>query len=397
MFCGNELFNNSVSISLHDVIKNSPDNKAIGEAFVITWSKLKQYQKIVCSVSGGSDSDVLLDLIVRCDTERKVTYVFFDTGIESAATKEHLNELEKKYGITIVRLRAQKTVPAVCREHGQPFLNKRVSENISRLQSHNFQWEDEPIEILLEKYCQKPDEKKYLELETLRIETGVTYVRPWTYRNGTWYSGCVASLEWWCNCTKGGGKKSQCNISHNKWLKEFMVENPPTHNISSKCCKYAKKDVIHDYIKGQGFDLNIFGVRKAEGGVRATSYRSCFTHDSNEKCDEYRPIFWFKNDDKELYNQFYKIENSRCYSCYGLTRTGCVGCPMSPNLERELEVFQKYEPKLYQAVSNIFHDSYAYLRSYRAYAKKKNLEEKARKKELSLNGCHQLTFYDLFF
>ena len=34
------------------------------------------------------------------------------------------------------------------------------------------------------------------------------------------------------------------------------------------------------------FDLNMYGVRKAEGGARRTAYKTCFS--SNEdKCDEY--------------------------------------------------------------------------------------------------------------
>lgn len=395
MLCGNE-FTNSVSISLEDILKNGPDNQTIIEAFVITWSKIKQYDHIVCSISGGADSDVLLDLVSKCDTEKKVVYVFFDTGIESAATKEHLNELEQRYKITILRRRSKTPVPTACKKYGQPFLNKRVSGNIYRLQKHNFQWEDEDIHVLYERYCRKPTAEKYQQLENLRMTTGTTYVRPWAYRNGSWYSGCISALEWWCNCSKNGGKNSQCNISNNRWLKEFMIENHPTFLISHLCCKYAKKDVIHQFIKEESFDLNIYGVRKAEGGPRSTSYHSCFTHDPNNNCDEYRPIFWLRNEDKQLYNQYYKIQNSNCYSCYGLSRTGCAGCPMGRNFEYELKTYQKYEPQLYKAITNIFHESYEYLRAYHKFAAQKSRQEKLRKKDLSFNGYHQLNFFDLF-
>ncbi|MBQ1751374.1 MAG: hypothetical protein IIZ90_05070, partial [Bacteroidales bacterium] len=38
-----------------------------------------------------------------------------------------------------------------------------------------------------------------------------------------------------------------------------------------------------------------------------------------------------------------------CYTEYGMRRTGCVGCPYSPKISEELEIIQKYEPKLYKA------------------------------------------------
>ena len=68
---------------------------------VRAWSKINspKYQKIVCSISGGSDSDVMLDIVWRCDKDNKVTYVWFDTGLEYQATKDHLKYLENKYNI----------------------------------------------------------------------------------------------------------------------------------------------------------------------------------------------------------------------------------------------------------------------------------------------------------
>ena len=56
----------------------------------------------------------MLDLLERVRGNRKVTYVFFDTGIEYRATLRHLDDLEAKYGIEIVRRKAKKPVPMVC-------------------------------------------------------------------------------------------------------------------------------------------------------------------------------------------------------------------------------------------------------------------------------------------
>ena len=61
----------------------------------------------VCSISGGSDSDIVLDLIHKVDEDGRVKYFWIDTGLEYSATKEHLDYLEQKYGITIERVKPE--------------------------------------------------------------------------------------------------------------------------------------------------------------------------------------------------------------------------------------------------------------------------------------------------
>ena len=70
----------------------------------------------VVSISGGADSDVMLDMIMALEPEvnypdAELHYVWFNTGLEYTATKEHLSYLEEKYGITIERIRAKTPVP----------------------------------------------------------------------------------------------------------------------------------------------------------------------------------------------------------------------------------------------------------------------------------------------
>ena len=54
----------------------------------------------VCSISGGSDSDIVLDLIHKVDEDGKVKYFWIDTGLEYSATKEHLDYLEQKLSVS---------------------------------------------------------------------------------------------------------------------------------------------------------------------------------------------------------------------------------------------------------------------------------------------------------
>lgn len=314
---------------LKDIIDNSPENIEIVNSWLVTDNKLKRCNKALCSVSGGSDSDLLVHLCANLDNDGKVTYVFFDTGLEFQATKQHIKDLENKYGIEIVVRKAVKPIPICCRQYGVPFLSKQVSENISRLQRHNFKWEDKPFDELYKEYPK-----------------------------------CKAALRWWCN-EKGGNSKF--NISYNTWLKEFMIENPPTFPISNKCCYYAKKLVAKRFKDEHDFDLSIIGVRKAEGGVRSSAYKNCFTPATDTTIDEYRPIFWYKQDTKNLFKSHYGITHSDCYEVWGLPRTGCSGCPYAKDFESELEAVAKYEPKLYNALNKVFGQSYEYTRKYREF------------------------------
>lgn len=64
-------------MELFEIIKNAPENsQLITDSIVITHAKLKQYDKILCSVSGGSDSDILVDLCQKFDDADKITYIF---------------------------------------------------------------------------------------------------------------------------------------------------------------------------------------------------------------------------------------------------------------------------------------------------------------------------------
>ena len=294
-----------------------------------TNNTVPNFKKVLVAVSGGSDSDIVVDIFRQLFSPDEVEWVWYDTGIEYQATKEHLVYLEEKYSIEIKRVKAIKPIPISCREYGQPFISKYVSEMIYRLQKHDFKFEDKPFDVLLEEY-----------------------------------PNCRVALLWWCNLNGDG---SSFNINRNKLLNEFMIDNPPTFKISNMCCQYAKKKVSEKYKKDNQIDLNVIGVRKSEGGIRSVAYKSCFS--GNKQHAEYRPIFWYQDIDKQIYNAHYDIVNSLCYRGYGMSRTGCAGCPFAKDYENELKTIQTYEPRLYNAVINIFGDSYEYTRKYKEYVK----------------------------
>ena len=165
---------------MYDVdIGNLPDNAYVYESYVVCDDKLNRDYRdknIMISISGGADSDIILDLTTktRKQNKEKMHYVFFDTGIEYAATKQHIKRLEEKYNIKIEVEKAKTPVPLACKKYGLPFLSKQVSEYIERLQAHDFKWENEDFETLYKKYPK-----------------------------------CKVALRWWCN---KWGDKSKFNI-----------------------------------------------------------------------------------------------------------------------------------------------------------------------------------------
>ena len=242
----NDLFDYHVTPRIRDYafMKAAPTAEIMA-AIPRTEQFIWDNNRILCSISGGADSDIMLDMVWRLDKERKVRYTFCDTGIEMEATKRQLAFLENKYGIKIETLHPKETVGAAVRKYGYPFHTKQFSEYISRLQKHGFKWEDKTFDEL---YAEYPD--------------------------------CKAALRWWCNNWKDGPHKPmQSEIGSAPYLKEFMITHPPTFAISPKCCDCAKKRPSH--ISAKDADITLIGIRKAEGGTRSTAYKSCFVDGKN--------------------------------------------------------------------------------------------------------------------
>ena len=319
-------------------------NANVLSAFTKAMAVLPRYERIVVSISGGSDSDIVLDMIERvrrlCPVEGyEIHYVFFDTGLEYQATKDHLEYLEKRYGIEIHRERPEMPIPAAVKKYGWPFLSKDISEKIETLLLHEFDFA------------------------------------------GNVKGDCKWALSWWNNARQG----QRYNIDNYPYLKDFLMKYPPEEKIAAKCCHYAKKKLAEEcYVKYRA-QLSVIGVRKSEGGVRSTAYKNCYTQ-RDDKIDQFRPVFWLTDQDKRDYEDYFGIVHSRCYTEYGLKRTGCVGCPFGRNVLDELAIIKKYEPKLYKACMSVFGKSYEYTRQYREFREEMKRKAKEDPDQLKMEG-----------
>lgn len=344
----------------------APDKFQAIQGILIT--RLMQHPNAICSYSGGSDSDIMLDLIERTRKEfslPSVHYAFFNTGLEMQAIKDHVKEVSEKYGVEITTYRPKVGIVQAVRQHGVPFVSKIMSAGLSGWQKKGI-----PLSIT----------KEYDEAEDKAAKRAELKER---------YPGCETTINFLCCCNSAGEPRPdiQLVINSSKYMRDFIEEYPPDFEISAKCCDYCKKQVAHSVQKN--YEMIITGERRAEGGMRSVprkdSSSMCFTETSDGKY-RFRPLFYVTDADKAWYKKEYGVKYSDAYEVYGLTRTGCCGCPISYKAVEDLEMIRPYEPNVVKAAWNIFGKSYEYRAKYNEYKKNRmRVEHSARKGESSRN------------
>ena len=338
--------------------------------------RLTEHPNAICSYSGGSDSDILIDLIERtrkmfndaCGHEvlKPVKYVFFNTGLEMAATKRHVKEIAEKYGAEIEECRPKINIVKAVREHGIPFMSKFFSQALG-----DWQKKGVPMSII--------DEYETAEDKAATFQKFVLC-----------YPKSKRLINFLLNTDRNGVQHfNQLGFQSEKYLREYMERYPPNFQISAKCCDYCKKQLAHRVQKG--FDMVITGERMAEGGIRATNKQMLETNPLNTMCffeqsngqHRLRPLYYVSDKDKQWYKDYYGIRYSDAYEVYGLTRTGCCGCPILFKAVDDLEKIRPYEPNVVKAAWNIFGDSYRYRQKYNEYKAKRREEEKRNKDQIT--------------
>lgn len=325
------------------------------QGIIIT--RLRQYPNAICSYSGGADSDIMLDLIERTRREftlPSVHYAFFNTGLEMQATKNHVKEVSEKYGVEIKTYRPKVGIVQAVRQYGVPFVSKIMSAGLS-------EWQKKGIPLTIAEEYDKAEDKA-----AKRAELKARYPK------------CESVINFLCCCNSAGEPRPniQLVINSSKYMRDFIEEYPPDFKISAKCCDYCKKQIAHSVQKN--YEMIITGERRAEGGMRSVprkdSSSMCFTETSNGQY-RFRPLYYVTDADKEWYKKEYGVRYSDAYEVYGLTRTGCCGCPISYKAVADLEKIRSYEPNVVKAAWNIFGESYEYRNKYNEYKKSRMIFE----------------------
>lgn len=338
----------------------------------IILKRLREHPKAICSYSGGSDSDILLDLIERVRKQYSslnlpaVRYVFFNTGLEMKATKDHVKAMSEKYGVQIDEVRPTVNIVQATRKYGQPFVSKIMSGGLGEWQRKNI-----PLSIVDEYNAAEDKAAKRQELRER-------------------YPNCESAINFLCCCNSAGEPRPniQLVINSSRYMLDFIRENPPCFKVSAKCCDYCKKQTAHKVQKD--YEMIITGERRDEGGMRSVPRKDntalCFTETGNGQF-RLRPLYYVSDGDKAWYKHRYGVRYSDAYEKYGMKRTGCCGCPISYKAVDDLKLIEPHEPNLVKAAWAIFGDSYRYRAEYNAYKAKRDREK------LTSNG--QLTIFDM--
>lgn len=263
--------------------------------------------KCYVSFSGGKDSTVLLALIKMCEEiytipEGGIPAVFSNTGIELGVTSQFVKWVKDNYYPNVVVIRPEKSFSKVIEADGKPMLSKLKSH---ALHQYRVGKRSEALRGLL------------FEGKT---QTGKVYFRS-----------KIADKD--------------MHVLH----KDFNII------ASEKCCYWMKKKPFENYEKKNKTGGAIVGIRWAEGGARksetsrrvATGGKLC-TVETENGIRKY-PIIDWTDDDVDEFIEKYHVPLSEAYTRYGLKRTGCMACPFSKWIDKDLEYLFFNEPGRYKA------------------------------------------------
>lgn len=288
-----------------------------------------------------------------------VKYVFFNTGLEMKATKDHVKAVAEKYGVEIKEVRPKVNIVNATRKYGVPFVSKIMSAGLEG-------WQKKNIPLSIAEEYEKADDKAAKRKELKER-----------------YPGSETTINFLCCCNSDGEPRPdiQLVINSSKYMRDFIGEYPPDFQISAQCCDYCKKQVAHSVQKD--YEMIITGERRDEGGMRSVPRKDntalCFTETSSGQY-RLRPLYYVSDTDKAWYKEYYDIRYSDAYEVYGLTRTGCCGCPISYKAVDDLEKIRPYEPYVVKAAWNIFGKSYEYRKKYNDYKEARIEQEKIKER-----------------
>ena len=250
--------------------------------------------KIVLSFSGGKDSTILAKLIEM--TKLPIELVFSNTGVELEATLEFV----KKFDCTWIK--PEETMSQIIKKKGKPILSKEKSH---RLRVHH----------------------RHIDEDTTKYPTVHKLL------NGQF--GKIANKDM-------------------HFLHKDLGIMP-----SKYCCDGLKKKPFEKFMIERELEGYYTGVRTAEGGVRLR-YTSCVQTKKIGKKEVVlsMPIIDWTDELCDEFVEVYEVELSKAYTTYGMSRTGCIGCPYNQELSKDLKIIHDYEPLRYKATMKWFKDVY---------------------------------------
>ena len=314
---------------------------AITQARIIEWFQFWE-GNVYLSFSGGKDSTVLLDLVIKTlkviDPTFELPVVFSNTGLEYP----EIQKFARSKNATFVT--PKMNFVEVIKTYGYPLISKDVASAIyyaRRIKPYNENNETSRF---------KTSDRKQSELLDRRIDnynTVQTHVVQEDCRRKQ-LLGILGSYD-------DVNVKSKFNKK--KWLP--LAQDLPAL-ISHKCCDVMKKSPISIYQRAT-HNKPYLGTMADESLMRRQSWIRTGCNAFEGKKPSSQPLsFWTKQDILE-YIKTYNIEICSVYgdiveqdghlTLTGCQRTGCMWCPLGCHLEKDDYRFIKLaetHPKQYK-------------------------------------------------
>lgn len=235
------------------------------------------------SFSGGKDSTVLHHLLDLALPNNKIPRVFINTGIEYLMLVKHIYKLaETDDRITIIQ--PTQHITKMLEKYGYPFKSKTHAHYVSTYQKSG---KTQSIE-------------KYLDWEP-----------------DNFYK-CPKKLQY-------------------QFSEDFKIP------ISDRCCLKLKKEPGKKWGKEHNRPITITGIRKSEGGARAS--KGCIIKNKEGELKKFHPLFVVNDKFIEWFINKYNVKLCELYyEPYNFNRIGCKGCPFNRRLDDELKVLEDKLP-----------------------------------------------------
>lgn len=248
-------------------------------------SVIEKYQEdnFYISFSGGKDSCVLSKLIDVALPSNNIPRVFCNTGIEYIMIVDFVKKLQTddpRIQIILPRVPIKKMLE----EDGYPFKSKNHSECVKTWRNnHDSLWA-----------------KKYVE----------------------------------------GGYNFSSNTCPS--VLNYQFSDDFTLKISDDCCKNLKEKPLSKWQQENNRPYGILGLMREEGGRRESAQCMAF---AGNKLKNFQPLVAITKEWETWFIDQYDVELCDLYKPpYNLERTGCVGCPFNPRLQKTLDILAEKMP-----------------------------------------------------
>lgn len=231
------------------------------EVIKLTNEKYDLLNNAYISFSGGKDSTILHYLVDMALPNNRIPRVFINTGIEYNYIVDFVKDLASKDDRFII-LKPSIAIKPMLEKYGYPFKSKEHSLKVGEYQKGS------------------------------RAKTIVRY-------------------------KENAGTQFNCPL-----LLLYQFENSFKLKLSNKCCYKLKKEPVKKWEKESNKHIALTGMRKDEGGQRA-SLKGCIITDKSNNVVKFHPLLVVNDDFENWFIDKYNIQLCKLYyEPFNFKRTG---------------------------------------------------------------------------